>query len=452
MRRKGPPDGPGQGAHDLQTAAILPGGRRALDARRTGVSETAGEGGAAMNGARKLGAYLSPVRPRAPEGGAARNRPEGELVWCQATTPTHVEVALQLADRLSQARPDLHLLLTAEEALLAGGRRAEGVIQQPLPADSNGAAEEFLDRWAPDLCVWTGGDLRPTLIGQAYRRGIPLFLVDADETRLWRPGWRFLPDATRSALRRFDRILARTASTEAFLRRRQGLREARITVTGELREESRPMPCNESDYEELSGLLRGRPIWLAAHLQPEEIELVLQANGAIARLSHRALVIVVPDRPEQSAPFRAALEASGLRFIAWSEGGLPDEATQAILADTPGELGLWYRVAPICFMGNSLCTGMTGSDPNEPAAHGSAILYGPNVRNYLAAYSRFAEAGGARIVRDAETLAAAVQQLVPADQSAAMAHAAWDVATQSAEVMDMIVATILDSLDAGAAV
>ena len=140
-----------------------------------------------------------------------------------------------------------------------------------------------------------------------------------------------------------------------------------------------------------------------------------------------------------------------MRYVEWNEGGLPDETTQVILADDPEDLGLWYRLAPITFMGSSLITEAFGSDPNEPAAHGSAILYGPNVRQYLETYSRFAKVGAARIVRDSATLAVAVQRLIPADQSAAMAHAAWDVATQSAAIMDRIVAMILDALDRGKA-
>lgn len=399
-----------------------------------------------MISARKLGGYLSPARERA-RADDDGHRPPGALVWFQATTPAHADVALQLAERLPQARPGTHLLMTAEAGMLPEPGPAEDVICRPLPNDTATAAQEFLDRWAPDICVWTAGDLRPTLLGAAHRRGVPLVLADADEARLTRSGWRLLPDATRAALRRFEVILARSPGTESFLRRRQGLRDARISVTGALHEQSRPLPCDEGDREELASLLRGRPVWLAAHLHRDEIDTVLRANSAITRMSHRALLVIVPEDGSDPAAFRAALKDAGLRHVVWSEGDLPDEGTQVILADTPAELGLWYRVAPISFMGGSLIAGMHGSDPNEPAAHGSAILYGPNIRSHLATYSRFAEAGAARIVRDADTLAAAVQQLIPPDQSAAMAHVAWDVATRSAAVMDDLVDLICDMLD-----
>lgn len=241
-------------------------------------------------------------------------------------------------------------------------------------------------------------------------------------------------------------IMASSSNAERFIRR-LGVKDVEMTVTGPLLEGATPLNYNESDRELLATLLRGRPVWLAAHLQPEELDTVLKANRAISRISHRNLLILSPDDPAKVQDFRAAVEDANLRYVTWSEGELPEETTQVILADTPDELGLWYRLAPISFMGNSLAASFHGSDPNEPAAHGSAILYGPSIRRYLNTYSRFAEAGAARIVRDPTTLAAAVQRLMAADQSAAMAHAAWDVSSRSAEVTDRLMDLIQDTLD-----
>lgn len=394
-----------------------------------------------------LGSLIAPPRARGAIQETPPPRPAGDLIWCHAATQAHVDVARSLHDRLVAHRPGLNLLLTVAEGASPPDTSADNQFCTALPTDTSGGSEAFLNHWAPDLCVWTAGGLRPTLIAHARKRRIPLYLVDADEAQLTRPGWRLLPDTTKQTLKRFHTIYARTAGTEIFLRRRFGLRDARIEVTGALREASQPMRYNESDREELTQLLRGRPVWLAAHLHPAEIETVLAANMEVISMSHRALLIVAPASPRETHSFHEALGEYGLRYIAWSAGALPDETTQVILADTENELGLWYRVSPISFMGGSLLSDTYGSDPNEPAAHGSAILYGPNIRNYLASYSRYAEAGGARIVRDAETLATAVQRLIPPDQSAAMAHAAWDVVTQGAEVMDRLVDMVDTVLD-----
>ena len=333
--------------------------------------------------------YLSPSRIKNAENEPASNRrrPDGELVWCHATSQSHAQIAQRLADRLANMRPDIYLLLTASSNVNLKDPMSGSVICEPLPEDTPGAADRFLDHWRPDICVWTAGDIKPTLLGFAHRRGIPLYLVDADEVHLSRPGWRWLPTASQLALRNFSMIMTRNSATEHYLRRRIGLRDVRITVTGALGEESKPLPYVESDREELTGLLRGRPVWLAARLHPDEIETVLEANAAIIRKSHRTLLVVAPEDLSNVDRFHSALQASGLRYITWSEGKLPDETTQVILADTPGELGLWYRVAPISFMGCSLIAGTQGSDPNEPAAHGSAILYGPNIRAHLDTFS-----------------------------------------------------------------
>jgi len=378
-------------------------------------------------------------------------RPEGELVWTHAVTQSHAAVAAQLAGRLRANRPGMHLLLTTGPEAQPPAALPRFVIPAEFEADSSTAALTFLEHWKPDIGIWTGGDLQPAILRLADWQGIPLILADADTARLPRLGWRWLPDSARQTLKRFSLIMARDGATETFLRRRAGLREARIIVTGALQEGSIPLPCDLAEREELAAILRRRLIWLAAYLHPSEVETVLAANARVMRFSHRVLIIIVPDDPGNAAPFQTALVRAGLRYITWSEGALPDETTQAILADTAGEMGLWYRIAPISFMGDSLRQGGQGSNPLEPAAHGSAILYGPNVGAHMATYSRLARAGAARIVRDAETLAEAVQQVMPPDRSAAMAHAAWEIATRGAEVLERLVEATNEALDARAA-
>ncbi len=378
---------------------------------------------------------------------APTDRPQGELIWCHAADASHAEIALRMADRLTNERPDVHLLLTTTQSITPPERMSVSARYADLPAETNGSAKEFLDHWSPDVCVWTAGDIRPVLLSHANRRDVPLYLVDAIDTRLSGLGWRCLPNGHRTAFKLFDRIITRDGVTQDVLRTKLGVPEMRISVGGPLWQGSRPMHCNEAERDEVSKLLLGRPVWLAAHLQKDEIQPILLSHLEVIRVSHRTVLVLSPDNQDAAAAARDALQESGLRFIDWSEGDLPDETTQVILADDPADLGLWYRIAPISFMGSSLTSGTQGSDPNEPAAHGSAILYGPNVRQYLETYSRFAEVGAARIVRDAGTLAHAVQRIIPADQSAAMAHAAWDVATQSAAVMDEVVTMIIDALD-----
>ena len=373
-------------------------------------------------------------------------RPTGEVIWAHAVDTDRANALVQLAERLSHLRPGLRMLLTTQSNSPPFRQNEDVVLWQPLPDDTVATAEAFFAHWSPDLCLWTGGDLQPALISCAEGLDIPLFLIDADEALLVRPAWRWFPDLPRALLSRFSVIMARSANAAQHLKR-IGTGETEVSITGPFLEGGMALPYNASDHAELSNLLRGRPIWLAAMVQTGELATVLEAHRSVSKLAHRALLVVVPDDISQAQTYCTELAKNGWRYATWSEGQLPEETTQVLLADTTGEMGLWYLLASVTLMGSSLYPGHSGRDPNEPAAHGSAILYGPNVGRYLSSYSRYAEAGAARIIRDTFTLATAVQRLIAPDQSAAMAHAAWDVASQGAAVTDQIIDLVQDKLD-----
>ena len=389
-------------------------------------------------------AYARRVGQSAPLPGVTR--PDGELIWGHATSQTRAAALCQITERLAQQRPGVRLLLTAPDKSCLPEDLSAQVLYQPLPAESVAAAEAFLNHWRPSICLWTGGELRPALITCADAKSVPLFLLDAEEGMLANAGWRWFPDLPRSLMDMFAQVQAQTEQTARAMRR-IGASDENVIVASALRPETLTLPYHESDREDLATRLRGRPLWLAAHLHLEELDTVLRARHAVARLSHRALLILAPQDRSEAAGFRERLTQDGLPVACWADGEMPEDTTEILFAEDGAELGLWYRLAPVSFIGGSLMPGMQGNNPNEPAVHGSAILYGPNVRRYLADYSRFAEAGAARIVRDAETLAAAVQSLIAPDQAAVMAHAGWDIASRGAEATDRILDLVQDALD-----
>ena len=407
---------------------------------------------------RNLGSYLDWARRGTTGAGAgfvpSGERPEGTIVWGHATSLERANALMQLVERLSAQRGNapgmadggLHLLLTTGDGMGLPSSPRLLMIHQPLEADTAGAAAAFLAHWRPDICLWTGGDLWPALLTAADGAGVPLILVDADANMLERSSWRWLPDATGALLKRFRCIMARSEASARALRH-NGLSADRLTVTGIFQEGAIALPYDEPLRDKMANTLRGRPIWLAAMLAHKELEMVLAAHRQASRLAHRLFLIVAPGDPDETDAFHDTLRHGKWRYVTWSQGGMPEEATQVLLADTIGEMGLWYRLATISFMGNSLLPGMTGSDPNLPAAHGSAIVYGPNVARYLPSYKRYAGAGGARIVRDADTLAGALAHLIAADRSATMARAAWEIATDGAEVTDLILELLHDMID-----
>lgn len=377
-------------------------------------------------------------------------RPDGDVLWAHATSDTRAAALVQIVTRLHAMRPDLHLLLTLPPGLSAPQHLRPYMTALTVPDDTMPAITAFLDHWAPDLCLWTGGHLQHELIHEAARRQVQMVLIDAEASALATGRWRLLRDRTQGTLRHFRRVLASTANAATRLLK-LGVAPRDVTITGPLMEAGTALPCDDTSRDQMARLLDGRPLWLAAMIQPEELPIVTAAHRIALRSAHRRLLILVPDDIRQGDAMVQTLRDDGWRVAQWGEGERPDETTQIILADTRGEMGLWYRLAPVTFMASSMQAHHSGQDPFEPAALGSAVLFGPHISRYATTYDRLSSAGAARMVRDAESLAAGVTFLTAPDQAAAMAHAAWEVTTAGAEVTDAVMDLVQDMLDRKAA-
>ncbi|MCP4206659.1 MAG: 3-deoxy-D-manno-octulosonic acid transferase [Shimia sp.] len=389
--------------------------------------------------ARSLGlaAYLAFARRQPPRLTAIDcPRPKGAVIWLHSTDPTRARTLAKLGLRLAAQRADAHVLLTTPHDVPLTQTLPTGVIWQPCPSESPADIAVFLAHWQPEIMIWLGSSIRPALIDAVRTRDIPSMMLEVHRPKLDQKR-RWGPEPIRGTLSRFNTIFAQDNATAIRLRKLLG-DSSKVEISGTLMEEAPALPVRESDLNELRSCLAGRPVWLAARLQPEELETVLNAYRAVLRLSFRMLLVVVPDNQSNAQSMRETITAGGWRVADWDNGDFPEENTQVLFAETPDELGLWYRIAPISFIGSSLIAGAGGRDPLEPAALGSAILYGPSVRRYLGSYTRLANVGAARIVKDADSLTAALMFLSAPDQVAAMAHAGWQVVSDSAAVSDKV--------------
>jgi len=152
---------------------------------------------------------------------------------------------------------------------------------------------------------------------------------------------------------------------------------------------------------------RGRPIIVAASTHPGEEEVLLEAHRTLAGYFPPLLTVIVPRHPNRGAAIARMIAAAGLRFALRSREELPTATTDIYVADTMGELGLFYRLAPIVFMGGSLVP-HGGQNPIEAIKLGASIVHGPHVFNFTDVYEALDGADGAR---RADTQEALVQQL-----------------------------------------
>lgn len=386
---------------------------------------------------RRIGAASEPETEPRPGGDVAEPRPDGPLIWVHARHEREARWrGAFLAELEDERGEDVTLLLTTEEA---GDSIGPGLTTR-APEDSGRAAERFLDHWRPDMAVVLNAPSRPVLITAAAERDVPLVLVS---TRLPEATGRRAPFLSGAVMTCFGRGLA-ASNADAERLRRDGMAPERIDVTGPLLDTAVPAPCDPDDHDALRKRLGNRPVWMAAHVGAADIDAVCKAHAEVRRRSHRLLLLVVP-APGADLAVRAALEDGGWFVGDETAAGLSDPATEAVVLDG-SEMGLWYRAAPITFLGGTF-SGVDAADPFGPALLGSAVIHGPQTAPHQERFRRLGDAGGALRLGGPGDLGRALTILLSPDRAAEVAHAGWSVTSETAPVMNRLVTLANLALD-----
>lgn len=347
------------------------------------------------------------------------------------------------------AQPDLRLVIEGgTERDVAGrgdGGLPRGILRIPPIRDRTTAARLMTD-FAPGALLILGEDLPAALIAAASEDGIPVVMAEARlDGRIRRGFWR--DNLTHSLFSRLDHILA-PDQPSATLARNLGGRRAAIEVTGPVTDTRPPLPGNEAERRVMAQLLRDRYIWLAAAPTLPEALVALSAHHEMLHYNHRALLIIAGLPTDTLSEIVQKSTELGMDVILRSDDDDPCADDQVLIAEDDDEMGLWFRLAPVCFMGGTLAAGdgLPPRHPFEPAALGSAIIHGPLSGPLDAEWAQLDGANAARRVADAEGLMKAVADLSNADQAAALAQNAWGVCTGGAAVVRHIAATVLGAI------
>lgn len=344
-------------------------------------------------------------------------RPPGPLIWMHAASVGEALTTLPLIDRLAAERPDLRFLVTTgtvTAARLMGKRLPTSAVHQFAPVDLPDAVQQFVDHWKPDLSLWFESELWPNLVDEIASRKKPLGLVNARMSAKSARNWGRVPSAIRPLLGAFNPVLCQTEETAERLRK---LGAPNAVATGNLKEAAPPPPAIASVLASLQEQIGGRPVFVAASTHSGEEDMV---GAAVKQLSDRIpnlLTIVVPRHPERGADVARDLEIFGGQVRRRSNGEYPTADCDIYVADTLGELGLWYRLAPVAFIGGSL-EPIGGHNPYEPAMLGAAILHGPHIGNFAVEYERLTALGATRRAVNADTLADGIAALLSPDGGA----------------------------------
>jgi 3-deoxy-D-manno-octulosonic-acid transferase len=338
-------------------------------------------------------------------------RPAGRLAWFHAASVGETNAVLPLITALARERPSLSFLLTTgtvTSAMLATQRLGPRAIHQYVPLDAPEYVSSFLDHWRPDLAVFTESEIWPNLILESSARGIPLALVNGRMTKRSFRRWRRNPSFAQPLFSRFALVLAQNKGLASNF---ATLGAPSVVAIGNLKIDAPPPLVDGVELERLRPALQGRPLLIAACTHEGEDQIIAAAHRQLASSFPGLCIIIAPRHPQRGAAITEMLKGRGFNVARRSLGELPDRSSDAYVADTIGELGMLYKLAPVAFIGGSLVD-RGGHNPVEAMRLGAVVLVGPHWHNFGDAYSALIGNGGAIVVRSAEEIAVAARKLL----------------------------------------
>jgi 3-deoxy-D-manno-octulosonic-acid transferase len=337
------------------------------------------------------------------------SRPKGPLVWLHAASIGESLAILPLVGRI--AALGIQSVLTTGTVTSAGivqDRLPPRTVHQYVPLDMRRAVQRFIAHWKPDLAVFAESEVWPMIVLELEARRVPQVLVNARMSDRSYDRWLRMPKIAEAL---FEKISHVAAQSETDAERFRDLGARPVTTSGNLKVDVADLPVNKADLDRFSAAIGRRPVWIAASTHAGEEAAAVSVHKRLRAEFPDLLTIVAPRHPERAGEVAAIIEGARIDYVRRSTGDAPAPKTEILLADSIGEMGLLFRLSQVAFVGRSL-TASGGQNPLEPAALGAAVLSGRNVENFRDAYRNLLAAGGARLMRDEDMLAANVAWLL----------------------------------------
>lgn len=373
-------------------------------------------------------------------GQTGAERPDGALVWFHGVSVGESLSALPVIERLRAERPDLKIMITTAtttSADILAQRLPAGVTHQFAPIDTPQAVAAFLDHWGPSLAIFIESDIWPTLLSDLERRHVPHVLLSARITEKTFRGWQTFRNSMKRLLTGYALIMAQDGDSEGRLRAMGDSVTARLGARANLKTIGKALPVKATDLDTLRAATTGRYVFLAA--STHEGEEVIISKSLESFLIAGDLLIIVPRHPARADDIRLDLQAIGFRPAQRTNGDKITEDTQIYLADTLGELGLFFTRADLTIMGGSFMQGIGGHNPLEPARVGKCVVTGPDIGNWEGIFADLLQDGAAFRVQGPEELKFLIGQLRQNPQAVTEAdRRAFAVSQREAGTLDTI--------------
>lgn len=365
-------------------------------------------------------------------------RPAGKLYWLHGASVGEAVSMLPLIDKLLKEDDNLSIMVTTgtlTSAEIMEKRLPERAFHQFIPFDVPRFAKQLLAHFKPDAVLWFESELWPSLLSEIKKSGVPLLLVNgriSDKSfRIWQK-FKFV---SAELLGCFSLCLGQS---EQDKNRLLLLGAKKADCFGNLKYAGMPLPVDNMRLTLLKQAIGERPVFLISSTHHNEEEQFAQHLSRLHEAVSGVLTIIVPRHPQRGKEVAEMLRRKGMKTALRSAEDAIEQDTAVYVADTIGEMGLWYALAPVCFVGGSLIN-HGGQNFMEPARDHTAVIIGPYMHNFTEMTARAKQVGAVWQVASAADVIEEVIRLFhePEDLASRQENAyAWTV--KEAQVLDGI--------------
>lgn len=334
-------------------------------------------------------------------------------VWLHAVSVGEVNLLATTLREIARRRPDLEVVIsTTTKTGYDLAQRKYGADHTVFycPLDFSWAVDRAMRRVNPSLLVLAELELWPNLIAAAKQHGARVAIINGRLSDNSYRGYSRIGWLVGRVLRQIDLIAAQDASTAGRFRQLRSEPGAsthadQVVVTGSLKYDGastdRANPRTTA-LRELFGLDESNIVWLVGSTQSPEEKMAIRIFSKLHAEHPELKLILVPRHPERFDEVATLLDPSGLdwqRRSELSESSPTATPCPVLLVDTVGELGAWWGMADIGFVGGSFGD-RGGQNMIEPAAYGVATCFGPNTWNFRDIVTALLAADAAQVVAD----------------------------------------------------
>ena len=313
----------------------------------------------------------------------SKERSKGNLIWFHAASIGESLSILTLVEEIKKNESINQILITTgtkTSADLIGKKISGNVVHQFLPLDVPIYVNRFINFWQPNLAIFVESEIWPNLISAIKKNNVEMMIINGRMTLKSFKRWMRYPNTAKKLFSNFSSCCTQN-NDSLFFFEKLGIKECHYT--GNLKFTSLPKKINKEDKDKIKAIFTERKILVAASTHPEEEEMIIKITNQIREKRPDFISIIAPRHPNRKNLTNKLNEKS---TVIRSTGKSIEKNTSIYLADTFGELDLFYSIADFIFIGGSFVN-HGGQNPIEASFYGKVVNHGKFIQNFTDVYS-----------------------------------------------------------------